>query len=162
MSSNGSTDNQASGFGPDELIAATRHPLIARAQAVRPDYVSMKTDRQKALLQAQLAVDIAEGKVSLGPKWVHVAPATDIRDMRDPEALGTALDLMRKNRTDCPVLSVAADLHTRLGIRAPDYVHIPIDYAAERQRELEARAANDDKFAQALLRGESLAEDPVD
>lgn len=91
-----------------------------------------------------------------------MASASDNRDKRDPEKLGIVLMGMRNTRGDCPTLASAADVLNRVGLTIDDYADTPVDHSAARLAELQKRAGKGDKFAIALLNGESLAEEPVD
>lgn len=93
--------------------------------------------------------------------------------MRDPEALGIALtdDALREEASrhagvwpKYVHLSDVYDYAERRGLfdSVPIYSGGPPDHAKLRQQELEDRAANGDRFAAALLAGDTLAEDPVD
>lgn len=96
-------------------------------------------------------------------------PLTDERDMRDPQKLGTellskALRGMAASHYGRPVtLSEVYDFGIERGyLLVENYDPTPPDHSVHYRRELEERAAQGDRFAQALLDGDSLAEDPVD
>lgn len=76
--------------------------------------------------------------------------------------MGKTLLGMVAKRSDCPTLSVAADMLDRIGLPVPNYGSGGLDHPAIRLKELQERADNGDRFAAAMLNGGSLAEDPVD
>jgi len=82
--------------------------------------------------------------------------------MRDPELLGKKLLELRKQVPDA-LLSMAYDTYDECClVNVPNYDPQPVDHAAERTLELQYRAQNGDAFAAALLRGDSLAEEPTE
>jgi hypothetical protein len=92
---------------------------------------------------------------------VPITMLPDTRDQRDPQELGRTL-LQVKTLYSTRTLSQVYDLECDVMDRIPNYDPSPVDHAADRQRELEKRAAEGDCFAVAVLRGDTLAEDPVD
>lgn len=167
--SNGFVRIEAADGMPGDVIdyvkAQTIHPLILRnakqAQAAI-DYVSKVTPEQRRQAREKQQRQIAEGYIDLGPVADHSTPATDIRDMRDPESLATQIRSAKNLRGDCQTLSQAYDSLAAIGFKTPNYTGDPIDHAELRRQELQHRADCGDKFAIALLRGETLAEEPVD
>jgi len=79
--------------------------------------------------------------------------------LRDPQALGEFLLAVKEQRPGVP-LSVIADMRGAWEVQV--YDPQPTNHAATREAELRARAEAGDRFAEAMLRGETLAEDPVD
>lgn len=144
----------------DEIMRETTHPAILRAQQVREPR-GQATDRQRALAQAELAVRIEKGQVDVGPKVSHMPQMKDTRDQRDPQRLGEAL-LQVKQFYSTQTLAQVADKEADVLARVENFKSEPVKHWEDRQRELETRAAEGDKFAIAVLNGESLAEDPVD
>jgi hypothetical protein len=149
----------------EHLKLATMHPLIRRnaeqAQAAI-DYVSKVTPEQRRQAREKQQRQIAEGYIDLGPVPDHSTPVTDIRDMRDSELLATQIIYAKHLRGDCQTLSQAYDSLAAIGFETTKYTGEPIDHAELRRQELQHRADCGDKFAIALLRGETLAEEPVD
>lgn len=126
------------------------------------DVKSTVNDRTRVFAREILHDNIRKGLVDLGPVTDQSDKIEDIRDMRDPQALGNAIMLMRQNRSDCRTAAEAADMLAKLRITIPNYQPTFIDHSQTRLVELQVRAAEGDKFAAALLRGEYLGEDPVD
>lgn len=156
MSSNG---HPASADNP---VEQTKHPLIALAQKVRPEVKSSKTDAEKAEARAALARQIEGGYIDLGPQIEHEPQTEDIRDLRDPVSIGSTI--LRTNRADSGgSLSFKYDKLDDLGL-LPNITYRGdfIDHTAERDAELRERAEKGDKFAAAILRGDTLAEEPTD
>lgn len=81
------------------------------------------------------------------------------RDLRDPQELGEYLMAVKAFYPDRS-FSVIADMQGAKEVQ--DYDPNPVDHAALRDAELRDRAAQGDKFAAALLRGDTLAEEPTD
>ena len=104
---------------------------------------------------------LAEGQEHGGAPAPDIFKPEDTRDMRDPEELGKALLGARKSRTRGSLSKLHDALKPEV-LDVPDYDPSPVDHAKERERELRERAAQGDRFAEAMLRGETLAEDPVD
>lgn len=93
----------------------------------------------------------------------------DQRDQRDPQAMGEyVLSLRHKHNSapGCPVVDIIEMERSHIGGDPfqfiPNYDPSPVNYAADRERELRERAAHGDRFAAAVLAGDSLAEDPVE
>ena len=131
-------------------------------ESLQGDLVSHVTDIQRAASRAKLRQQIASGEVDLGPMADQSDVIVDIRDKRDPSVLGTTIMRMVEVRSDVQKATEAADLIAKLGIDVPDYADMGYDHAQARLDELRRRAEQGDKFAAALLRGETLAEDPVE
>lgn len=129
------------------------------------------TEERRRELVAEHREKIAKGEIDLGPMPVHDDVIEDQRDLRDPERLGemllNATDQERDIRVGWPDAdkvraSRVYDAYGHALAKVPDYEQGFVDHSKLRRDELEARAANGDRFAAALLRGDSLAEDPVD
>lgn len=124
------------------------------------EFVSKVTEEQRQAAIAEHRRQISSGEIPLGPFADQTDVIEDIRDKRDPVGLGAAL-LNRVHSVS--ILNEADYLDSPSGrLTILDYEGGFDDYMHERQIELETRAADGDRFAAALLRGETLAEDPVD
>lgn len=127
------------------------------------EFVSKVTEEQRQAAIEEHRRQISEGEIPLGPFADQTDEVTDIRDMRDPAAVGIVLAHLREEHGQInPPLSVLHDKNLGWLDLVPIYQGGFDDYMQERQVELETRAADGDRFAAALLRGETLAEDPVD
>jgi len=150
---------------PVTMKRKVAHPLIEmnmrQAQAAL-DRESNITPEQRREGRAKIQRQIEEGYVDLGPMADHSAPVIDIRDNRDPEAYFLQLRRMRDTRSDCRTLKDAQEIAQNIGLNTPEIQTTFINHAAEHRRDYERRAAEGDKHAAAILKGESLAEDPVD
>jgi len=102
--------------------------------------------------QAELHSDIMAGRIDVGPKPEHAHVERDIRDMRDPTALGNAI--ARKLASgDCEEASDAADfIDKRVTVRRSPASELMGDAAARTyQSELKRRAEAGDRFAISVL-----------
>jgi hypothetical protein len=80
------------------------------------------------------------------------------RDLRDPVKMGEAWDWVRAQpwAANYTAQEVAAEVDK---MQVPDYDGTFENHPARYHEELEQRAANGDRYAQALLRGDTLAEE---
>lgn len=127
-------------------------------QGDRPSQVHDSDRRNKIQIHRML---IKAGKIDIGPKPDQSDTVEDIRDMRDPIELGSAVRSVAAH-TGMNFVHAADEIDHDLHGHIRDYRADFIDHAELRAKELQARADAGDKFAAALLRGDSLAEDPVD
>jgi hypothetical protein len=125
------------------------------------DIPSQTTEQRRVAAQAALHEKIRLGLVDIGPFPDQSKPIVDIRDQRDPCELGEKL-LEVSEFSDVSFHVAADEIYEGLHGEVAKFNGAPVNHAATRLRELEERAAQGDRFAQALLRGESLAEDPTD
>jgi hypothetical protein len=151
-----------------ELNLISAHPLIQRNAALamgQKDYVGKATPEQKEAARKQLAADVIEGKVSMGPNNAdqHTEKVTFNRDQRDPQEVGDNLTTMRKNYPNLTLSQFYDFITKERGVRlADDYDGYFVDHAAVHRAELEERAEQGDRFAKAVLDGDYIGEEPVD
>jgi hypothetical protein len=126
------------------------------------DIPSQTTEQRRVAAQAALHEKIRLGLVDIGPFPDQSKPIVDIRDQRDPR--GSWREAIQEVVRVSLILQPSGDDEIDEGKHGEiaKFNGAPVNHAATRLRELEERAAQGDRFAQALLRGESLAEDPTD
>lgn len=130
----------------------------------RPDRESQVDDKTRIVKTTELREAIAAGAIDVGPVTDHSDVIVDVRDLRDPVDCGSMLTALRKGESTL-ALSELYDANVDLlehGGIIKQYAGDFVDHALVRRKELTLRAANGDRFAQAILDGDSLAEDPVD
>jgi hypothetical protein len=143
-----------------------QHPLLQRnaQQALAAnERVSTVTDEQRREGREKIRRQIAEGYIDIGPVVDHSKPVIDNRDLRKPALLGAAITSLGARR-DSHQLSASQRYDS---VVAHEYIppyqdDDKEDHPLRYRKELEARAAEGDRYAASVLRGESLAEEPVD
>lgn len=125
---------------------------IEELEAQRSPLGEDERAKRRKLARAQLQADIAAGAVDTGPVIEHEPVTEDIRDKRDPIALGSRLTSV--SRPPGTILEIADAVDDGLGTKVPDYDpgESMVTETAKRYRaELEERAANGDRFAISML-----------
>lgn len=127
--------------------------VIEKLEAQRSPLGEDERAKRRQLARAQLQADIAAGVVDLGPITEHEPVTEDIRDKRDPIALGKALD--QKRHGFVTIKGRADYLDSPSGrLEIPDYdpgESMVVETAKKHRAELEERAANGDRFAISML-----------